>query len=271
MKATGRQGVEALLRAHYRAERGEPDEALKAAAKAAVRKEVARTSSVKDETSAVASSMTFAGFVAVQARFIHPRVWAAQLALVAAMVALCLQGDEAMRGLPLVSGVLAATTVLVGLPDLLASSTHRVAELEYSCRFDCRSVALARLIVLGCSDVAVVTAIALAAPLALGADAFASFVHVCVPYFLSCAGALAVVRRCPPSQAMPLACLWALLVMAAAYAVFSLAPHAYAQASGWAWTLVATGSLAWTVREVRTWLGCISSGLDTLAPHSTSR
>lgn len=271
MRATGKQGVEALLRAHYRTERDEPDEALKAAAKAAVRKEVARTASATGETSAVASSMTFTGFVAVQARFIHPQVWAAQLALVAVMVALCLQGGETVRSLSLASGVLAAATVLVGLPDLLASSAHRVAEIEYSCRFDCRSVALARLIVLGCSDVAVVTAIALAAPLALGADAFASLVHACVPYFLSCAGALTIVRRCSPSQAMPLACLWALLVMAAAYATFSLVPDAYAQASGWAWALVAAGSLVWTVREVRTWLGCISSGLDALAPHSASR
>lgn len=140
--------------------------------------------------------------------------------------------------------MLAAATVLVGLPELLASAAHRVAELEYACRFDCRAVALARLIVLGCSDVVTVTAIALAAPVMLGADPFASLVHACVPYFLSCAGALLVARRCPSSQALALSCAWALLVIVGTYAAFSLVPDAYAQASTWAWALVAAARSA---------------------------
>ncbi len=178
---------------------------------------------------------------------------------------------HAPRGFPLASGVLAAATVLVGLPDLLSSAAHRVAELEYACRFDCRAVALARLIVLGCSDVVTVTAIALAAPVMLGADPFASLVHACAPYFLSCAGALVLVRRCPPSQALPLGCAWTLLGDGGAYAAFSLVPDAYAQASAWAWALVAAGSLAWAAREARAWLGGIAGGLDMLASSSTHR
>ena len=174
----GKREVEQLLRAHYRAERGGPDADAKAATLAAVRAEAALPAR------GAAQPMSFAGFVAAQARFIRPQVWAAQLALVAAMVALCLLGDSAPRDLSLASGVLAAATVLVGLPDLLSSAANRVAELEYACRFDSRAVALARLIVLGCSDVAVLTAIVLSAPLLLGADPFASLVHACAPYFL---------------------------------------------------------------------------------------
>lgn len=261
----GKREVEQLLRAHYRAERGGPDADAKAATLAAVRAEAALPARGS------AQPMSFAGFVAAQARFIRPQVWAAQLALVAAMVALCLLGDSAPRDLSLASGVLAAATVLVGLPDLLSSAANRVAELEYACRFDSRAVALARLIVLGCSDVAVLTAIVLSAPLLLGADPFASLVHACAPYFLSCAGALVLVRRCPPSQALPLGFAWTLLVMAAAYAAFSLVPDAYAQASAWAWALVAAVSAAWAAREARAWLGCIASGLDKLASSSTLR
>ena len=172
----------------------------------------------------------------------------------------------------LAASVLAAATVLVGLPDLLASAAHRVAELEYACRFDCRAVALARLIVLGCSDVAVITVLALAAPVALGADPFASLVHVCVPYFLSCAGALCAARRSPSMQAaLPLACAWTLLVMAAAYAAFLFAPLAYAQASAWAWALVAAASLLWAVHEAHAWLRRIAGGIDVLAPDRTWR
>ena len=265
MSDVGKRDVERLLRAHYRAERGGPDADAKAATLAAVRAEAALPAR------GAAQPMSFAGFVAAQARFIRPQVWVAQLALVAAMVALCLIGDSAPRDLSLASGVLAAATVLVGLPDLLASATHRVSELEYACRFDCRAVALARLIVLGCSDVVAVTAIALAAPIALGADPFASLVHACVPYFLACGGALLAARRFPPSQSLPLACLWTLLVMAGAYALHALAPGAYAQASTWAWALVAAGSLGWAVREVRTWLGSIAAGLDVFAPAPTPR
>ncbi|MFR4804977.1 MAG: hypothetical protein ACLT98_17685, partial [Eggerthellaceae bacterium] len=124
----------------------------------------------------------FAGFVAAQAPY-SPARMVAQLAL-AVMAVLCLPSSGMAHGIPVVSGMLAAATVLVGLPELLASAAHRVAELEYACRFDCRAVALARLIVLGCSDVVTVTAIALAAPVMLGADPFASLVHACVPYFL---------------------------------------------------------------------------------------
>ena len=267
MSGKSKRNVERALRAHYRAERGAPDAEAKAATLAAVRAAVASERPAGER----GGGMTFAGFVAVQARFIHPRVWAAQLALVAIMAAVCLPSSGMARGFSVVSGMLAAATVLVGLPDLLASATHRVSELEYACRFDCRAVALARLIVLGCSDVVAVTAIALAAPIALGADPFASLVHACVPYFLACAGALLAARRFPSSQALPLACVWTLLVMAGAYAVHALAPDAYAQASAWAWALVAVGSLGWAAREVRTWLGSIAAGLDVFAPASTPR
>lgn len=265
MSATSKKDVERLLRAHYRAERGAPDAAARAQALAAVRREAAATPREADPAA------SFPAFVAAQARFIHARVWMAQLALVAAMAGLCLLDPAAPRGFSLASGVLAAATVLVGLPDLLSSAAHRVAELEYACRFDCRAVALARLIVLGSSDVVAVTAIALAAPVALGADPFASLVHTCVPFFLSCAGALLIVRRCAPTKALPLAWLWTLLVMAGAYALFALAPGAYAQASAWAWALVAAGSLVWAAREVRAWLACIARGLDALGPASTLR
>ena len=189
----------------------------------------------------------------------------------AVMAVLCLPSSGMAHGIPVVSGMLAAATVLVGLPELLASAAHRVAELEYACRFDCCAVALARLIVLGCSDVVTVTAIALAAPVMLGADPFASLVHACVPYFLSCAGALLVARRCPSSQALALSCAWALLVIVGTYAAFSLVPDAYAQASTWAWALVAAGSLGWAAHEVRTWIRGIEGGLDVFAPASAAR
>ena len=98
MSDVGKRDMERLLRAHYRAERGAPDEASKAAALAAVRAAVAseQRSSASAEAAAGATvgersrEAAFAGFVAAQARFIHPRVWVAQLALMAVMAVLCL-------------------------------------------------------------------------------------------------------------------------------------------------------------------------------------
>lgn len=78
-------------------------------------------------------------------------------------------------------------------------------------------------------------------------------------------------RRCPSSQALALSCAWALLVIAGTYAAFSLVPDAYAQASTWAWALVAAGSLGWAAHEVRTWIRGIEGGLDVFAPASAAR
>lgn len=55
------------------------------------------------------------------------------------------------------------------------------------------------------------------------------------------------------------------------YAAFCLVPDAYAQASTWAWALVAAGSLGWAAHEVRTWIRGIEGGLDVFAPASAAR
>ena len=78
MSDVGKRDVERLLRAHYRAERGAPDEMSKAAALAAVRAAVAseQRSSASAEAAAGATvgersrEATFAGFVAAQARLL---------------------------------------------------------------------------------------------------------------------------------------------------------------------------------------------------------
>ncbi|MFR1639724.1 MAG: hypothetical protein ACLSVD_11505 [Eggerthellaceae bacterium] len=87
-----------------------------------------------------------------------------------------------------------------------------MAELEYAC-FDCRAVALARLIVLGCSDVVTVTAIALAAPVMLAPIPRVARARVrsLLPLVRGRAARGAPV---PSSQALALSCAWALLVIA---------------------------------------------------------
>lgn len=86
--------------------------------------------------------------------------------------------------------------------------------------------------------------------------------HACVPYFLSCAGALLVARRRPSSQALPLSCAWALLVIVGTYAAFCSSPM-YAQASTWAWALWRRPRSA-GLREAHVIRG-IEGGLDVFA------
>lgn len=278
MNGEERQRLERALRAQYRSERPQANEGARSAAMAAVRAEAARWDQAAARTArrgsgapaaredGNAAAWGFAAFVASQVRFVHPWVWAAQIALVAIMVALCWTGGTTSAGLALATSLLGALTVLVGLPDLFASKTQGVAELEYACRFDCRAVAAARLIILGCSDAVVVACIALASPLALGADALGSLLYACVPYFLACAGSLLAARRCAASAVLPLSCAWAVLVMAASYAASLLVPDAYASASVGMWALACAVSAVWAVREVRAWLACIAAGLNHLAP-----
>lgn len=275
MSGASKREIEGLLRAHYRGARGVPDAEGKAACMRAVRAAVAsdgrtRVPAPSEQERATIREATFPGFVATQALFVRPWIWAAQIALVALMVAACLQADGMSYGFSCASAALAAATVLVGLPDLLGSAAHGMAELECACRFDCRAVAVARLVVLGCSDVAVVSVIAVAPPLALGADPFAALVHACAPYFLSCAGALFAASRLGRG-ALPAACAWTLVVAAGAYAAFSLAPSAYAQASAWAWAFVAAASLAWAAREACAWLRRMAEGLDVFLPSPAPR
>lgn len=132
-------------------------------------------------------AFSFPRFVWGQLRFVSPWVWAAQLALIALVVASA-GALSSERPAVLIAVGAAVLTVLVGVPDVLRSCERGVAELEYACRFDCRQVLAARCALLGLSDVAVLTAAIVALPALAGADPFLVFLYACTPFFALCAG-----------------------------------------------------------------------------------
>lgn len=248
------------LSQHYSARREEADPSIIDSLAQAMATEDARTSRGQGRR------MRFASFVASQVLYIPRWTWAAQLGIVAFMLAVA--GNTADANLAkLVVGVLSAVTVLVGVPSVHASKLHGVAELEYSCPGNAVSVMVARLIVLGCSSSLVVALMVGATASSLDTGAFSVALCACPPFFCSCAGSLAVLRRAAPSSAAVLCCAWAAACCAALMTLASMAPDMYGAASLASWIAAAAVALAWLAREVAMTLRAASAGLDAFSPH----
>ncbi|MDO4442298.1 MAG: hypothetical protein Q4B69_00265 [Slackia sp.] len=284
--------VEALLRAHYRAQRGVADRSAKAAAMEAAVREVRRlaedaqaadgakraeTHGQATDASVVPARLRIAWgracetlrFVADQARFMSARSWLLQAFVVAVAAAFALaDAESAVSGL---YGCFAAAAIAVcGLPEAASSRTYGVMELERSCLHDARSVAAARMAVLACSN-AVGIAVVAACVAYSDADVSFAFALVCAfaPYCITVAGCLPAARRFGGAGALAAAAAWGAVVVAAAYCAAARAPWLYAQASLWIWAVVAAASLIWVAFEVRAWLADAVSSARMLSFDSS--
>ena len=204
---------------------------------------------------------SFPRFVLGQLRFVSPWVWAAQLALIALVVASAATLPSE-RPAVLVAVTAAVLTVLVGVPDVLRSCERGVAELEYACRFDCRQVLAARCALLGLSDVAVLTVAIIVLPALAGADPFLVFLYACAPFFALCAGVFWIAGHGRRSLTARCVALGAVVILAA-WGLWTAAPGLYAGMSAAAWSLLAATFLA-ALHEGRRLLRAVGSGLDAL-------
>ena len=207
-------------------------------------------------------AFSFPRFVWGQLRFVSPWVWAAQLALIALVVASA-GALPSERSAVLIAVGAAVLTVLVGVPDVLRSCERGVAELEYACRFDCRQVLAARCALLGLSDVAVLTAAIVALPALAGADPFLVFLYACTPFFALCAGVFWIAghgRRSLTARCMALGAV----MMLAAWGLWTAAPALYAGMSATAWSLLAGVAFLAALHEGRHLFRAVGSGLDAL-------
>lgn len=207
-------------------------------------------------------AFSFPRFVWGQLRFVSPWVWAAQLALIALVVASA-GALPSERSAVLIAVGAAVLTVLVGVPDVLRSCERGVVELEYACRFDCRQVLAARCALLGLSDVAVLTAAIVALPALAGADPFLVFLYACTPFFALCAGVFWIAghgRRSLTARCMVLGAV----MMLAAWGLWTAAPALYAGMSATAWSLLAGVAFLAALHEGRHLFRAVGSGLDAL-------
>lgn len=207
-------------------------------------------------------AFSFPRFVWGQLRFVSPWVWAAQLALIALVVASA-GALSSERPAVLIAVGAAVLTVLVGVPDVLRSCERGVAELEYACRFDCRQVLAARCALLGLSDVAVLTAAIVALPALAGADPFLVFLYACTPFFALCAGVFWIAGHGRCSLTARCMALGAVMMLAA-WGLWTAAPALYAGMSATAWSLLAGVAFLAALHEGRHLFRAVGSGLDAL-------
>lgn len=255
-----RARLEIELSQHYSAQREEADPNTIDSLARAMAAEGERTSRARGRR------MGFAQFVASQVRYIPLWTWVAHLGIVALMLAAASSTADANLA-KLVVGILSAVTVLVGVPSVHASKLHGVAELEYSCPSNAVSVMVARLIVLGCSSSLVVALMVGAVASSLDANALSVALCACPPFFCSCAGSLALLRRAAPSSAAVLCWTWVATCCAMLMAFASIWPGMYGTASLASWIAAAAVALAWLVREVAMLVHAVSAGLDAFSPH----
>lgn len=245
------------LRAYYRSSRIPVDPSAKAAA---VDSAVREWGAVQ-ESKASRREMGYVAFVAEQARFMGARVWLLQ-AFVVAFVALAAWADPSKVG-GLFACLAGAAVALCGMPDVLASRMCGLMELERSCKFNARSVASARMVVLACANAAAL--FASSCLIAEGGELALSVVQVFAPYFVTVGGCLVAARRMRASGALVASMAWASLVVSGAYVAASRFFWIYETASWWIWALAAAVAIVWVLFETRRWLADVRFSSGALA------
>lgn len=242
MRKSKRRALESALRQTYKADRSVSGSIEKRSLALAMSADLHRLREMTGRRAVLA-------FLDTQVRFVSWRVWAAQAGIVALMVMLCaLRTDE--QALLIAVSMLAVASVSIGIPWVAASKKCGMFELEMSCRFDGRHVALARLLILGTSSALALMGIVLIVPALTGAAPLAVILRAVVPYFLTCAGCLTLVRTSRQKEAAVASFVWAAFVAACALAAQSLVPVGYDFLSLAAWIVVAAGGFTWSLTEV---------------------
>lgn len=208
-----------------------------------------------------ASVARFLPFAASQVRFVPKMVWASQLAMVAIVLATCALHERAGLSACALS-VFGAALAGCGLPALVASKTHRMAELEYACLFDCRTVAIARMLAVGCANALEMVLVVLLVPSFAQMNVLLACAYATVPFLLSCAGGMLLARRMRSSAAGAIMVVFALIVACACVALASALPQMYMPVSAGAWAVAAAAGAVWAVRETHALLGGIAAGID---------
>ena len=139
------------LKAYYRSRRVSADLAVKAAVADGVARECADIRAERDvafdgmplsaaEKIRCGQVADYAAFVAGQARFMGVRSWLLQAAVVALVVFVSWADPSGTMGL--FACLAGAAIAVCGLPDIFASRMCGLIELERSCKFNARSVAV---------------------------------------------------------------------------------------------------------------------------------
>lgn len=252
--------LEQALGRHYRKTGIVPDHASK--------QKVLHTIAQRAPSQTHYPGMPYYRFVMGQVRFIGKEVWFLQAALILSQFLLYGWESPGEASAPVVS-IIGALTVTVGVPELFRSKNSNVAELEYACHFDCRHAVIARLVILGLSDIVILTCLVIAVPALGQLDPFSVFLFACVPYFATCTGCLWVVNHVEHAASSQLCLLCGVIVALAALVVWQAAPQIYFATSIGVWAMLFCVTAITTAVQVKRYLARIRSGLDHLPRPTT--
>ncbi len=255
------EGVERMLTDYYRTTRPAVRPEAKRAVCDAVVEEIRDAAPCRER-----GIRATASFVANQARFMGVAAWMGQFAIAA--VVLLLAWASRYADIAGVFACLAGASVAVcGLPNVMASKTFGVMELERTCVHGAREVAAARMAVLAFSNAVVLAVVLVALPKG-ETSGIAVLLAAFAPYFTVSAGCLFVARRLESAAALVTAAAWGAVVVLAVYELSVHLPGSYAAGSAWLWALACAVAFVWMLGEARAWLSAVAQSSALLAFRS---
>ena len=135
-------------------------------------------------------------FMAAQAGYIRKRVWV--IALLSSALALLvprLQPDESALGAIWIASSFLPFIALAGITEIARSASYNMAELEMSCRYTLSDIVLARLLILGCANMAVFAAVMASLRMLGNIEMPRLGAYLLVPFLLTSALSLFVLNR----------------------------------------------------------------------------
>lgn len=180
--------------------------------------------------------------VFLQVKYISPRVWIWSL-LTFCLAVVVTTGIEDK----FVNVVYACVPFLVTLSamEITRSYSNGMEELEMSARFSLKSIVLARMIVLGLGNLAVLTAVVLV----LGGLVQGSGIYLYTPYFLTAGGCLCIVRMIRGNENVFLCFGWAALLSGMIIYLPWRFQELFNSRYSWAWVLLCGLGIFFTARE----------------------
>lgn len=149
--------------------------------------------------------LSFPQFLSMQIRFIGLKVWAVQSTLLLAVCGLLshLFGQEYWKDPHFVAGLLVCLslfTFMTAPPFLYRSVRYRMQEVEAAARFSSVRLLMARLIIIGTGDAALLSSIVLTAAVKTALPPSRAVVSIILPFLLACSGCLYLLGHVCPRQ-----------------------------------------------------------------------
>lgn len=159
----------------------------------------------RKEVSSRRQRLSFPQFLSMQIRFIGWKVWAAQGASLLAVCGLLsrLFGQGYWKDPQSVAGLLVCLsllTIMTAPPFLYRSIRYRMQEVEAAARFSSVRLLMARLIIIGIGDAALLSGILLTAAVKSTLQAGSAVVSILFPFLLASSGCLYLLGHVRPRR-----------------------------------------------------------------------